>query len=82
MAEVAAPDRRVLHLQLHTLYGLGAPSPFMFLGQLLQRSRIGVAAGEDVFFIGAIRSGDKGCTVSGSIETWSAKAAWSATHAG
>lgn len=36
VAEVAAPDRRVLHLQLHTLYGLGAPSPFMFLGQLLQ----------------------------------------------
>lgn len=35
VAEVAAADRRVLHLQLHTLYGLGAPSPFMFLGQLL-----------------------------------------------
>lgn len=35
VAAVASPDRCVLHLQLHTLYGLGAPSPFMFLGQLL-----------------------------------------------
>lgn len=25
----------VLHLQIHTLYGLGQPSPFMFLGQML-----------------------------------------------
>ncbi len=25
----------VLHLQLHTLFGLGQPSPFMFLGQML-----------------------------------------------
>ncbi|WP_017671328.1 phosphoribosylformylglycinamidine cyclo-ligase [Blastomonas sp. AAP53] len=40
------------------------------------------AAGETVHRIGRIEQGDKGCTVSGSIETWSAKAAWSATHAG
>lgn len=40
------------------------------------------AAGETVHRIGRIQAGDKGCTVSGSIETWSAKAAWSATHAG
>ncbi|ESZ86009.1 MAG: phosphoribosylaminoimidazole synthetase [Blastomonas sp. CACIA14H2] len=40
------------------------------------------AAGETVHRIGRIDAGDKGCTVSGSIETWSAKAAWSATHAG
>ncbi|MFZ5665095.1 MAG: phosphoribosylformylglycinamidine cyclo-ligase [Pseudomonadota bacterium] len=40
------------------------------------------AAGETVHRIGRIDAGDKGCTVSGSIETWSAKSAWSATHAG
>jgi len=40
------------------------------------------AAGETVHRIGRIEPGDKGCTVSGSIETWSAKTAWSATHAG
>ena len=40
------------------------------------------AAGETVQRIGTIREGEKGCTVSGSIETWSARAPWSATHAG
>lgn len=40
------------------------------------------AAGETVYRIGRIDAGDKGCTVCGSVETWSAKAAWSATHAG
>lgn len=40
------------------------------------------AAGETIHQIGRIDAGDKGCTVSGSVETWSAKAAWSATHAG
>lgn len=40
------------------------------------------AAGETVHRIGRIHAGDKGCTVSGSAETWSAKSAWSATHAG
>ncbi|PXW76092.1 phosphoribosylformylglycinamidine cyclo-ligase [Blastomonas natatoria] len=40
------------------------------------------AAGETVHRIGRIEAGDKGCTVSGSVETWSAKTAWSATHAG
>lgn len=40
------------------------------------------AAGETVHRIGRVDAGDKGCTVSGSVETWSAKAAWSATHAG
>jgi nucleoside-diphosphate-sugar epimerase len=33
------PDPRLLHIQLHTLYGVGAPSPFMFLGQLLEAIR-------------------------------------------
>ncbi|WP_051481144.1 NAD-dependent epimerase/dehydratase family protein [Paraburkholderia nodosa] len=28
-----------LHLQIHTLYGLGAPTPFMFLGQILDAIR-------------------------------------------
>jgi phosphoribosylformylglycinamidine cyclo-ligase len=38
------------------------------------------AAGEQVFRIGAIESGRRGCTVSGSAETWSARAPWTATH--
>ena len=40
------------------------------------------AAGETVLRVGSIAAGDKGCTVTGSIETWSAQAAWSATHLG
>ncbi len=40
------------------------------------------AAGETVFRIGHIAEGEKGCTVKGSDETWSARAAWSATHLG
>ena len=38
------------------------------------------AAGETVYRIGHIAEGAKGCTVSGGSETWSAMAAWSATH--
>ena len=37
-------------------------------------------AGETVFFIGAIEPGERGCTVQGSEETWSARTAWEATH--
>ncbi len=40
------------------------------------------AAGESVSRIGDVAAGEKGCTVSGSVETWSAKSAWSATHNG
>jgi phosphoribosylformylglycinamidine cyclo-ligase len=40
------------------------------------------AAGETVHRIGYILKGEKGCTVRGSMETWSAKADWSATHHG
>jgi phosphoribosylformylglycinamidine cyclo-ligase len=40
------------------------------------------AAGETVHRIGHIAAGEKGCTVSGSVETWSAMGAWSATHNG
>ena len=40
------------------------------------------AAGETVLRVGHIAAGDKGCTVTGSIETWSAKVPWSATHLG
>jgi phosphoribosylformylglycinamidine cyclo-ligase len=40
------------------------------------------SAGEIVFPVGRIEAGDKGCTVRGSVETWSAKADWSATHLG
>ncbi|HEY0314519.1 MAG TPA: phosphoribosylformylglycinamidine cyclo-ligase [Allosphingosinicella sp.] len=39
-------------------------------------------AGEAVFQIGSIEPGDKGCTVSGSGGTWSARAEWSGTHYG
>jgi phosphoribosylformylglycinamidine cyclo-ligase len=37
-------------------------------------------AGETVHRIGHIAGGAKGCTVSGSAETWSARADWSAVH--
>ncbi|WP_186402323.1 phosphoribosylformylglycinamidine cyclo-ligase [Sphingopyxis sp. P1IMeth2] len=40
------------------------------------------AAGETVHRIGHIAAGEKGCTVSGDAETWSAMGAWSATHHG
>ena len=40
------------------------------------------AAGETVHRIGRIEAGDKGCTVSGTAETWSAREAWDATHNG
>ena len=39
-------------------------------------------AGETVFTIGRIESGEKGCTVHGSAETWSAREDWSASHHG
>ncbi|QJU58589.1 phosphoribosylformylglycinamidine cyclo-ligase [Sphingomonas sp. AP4-R1] len=38
------------------------------------------SAGETVFTVGRIVEGTRGCTVSGSVETWSAKAPWRATH--
>jgi phosphoribosylformylglycinamidine cyclo-ligase len=40
------------------------------------------AAEETVFRIGRIEAGDKGCTVSGSADSWSAMSSWSATHVG
>lgn len=39
-------------------------------------------AGETVHQIGTIKAGSKGCTVSGSTETWSARNDWTATHDG
>ena len=38
------------------------------------------AAGESVHRIGTIETGQRGCTVTGSAETWSARADWEATH--
>ena len=38
------------------------------------------AAGEQVARIGHIAEGPRGCTVTGSVETWSARAPWTATH--
>ena len=40
------------------------------------------AAGETVLPIGRIAKGEKGCTVSGSAGTWSARREWTATHRG
>ncbi len=40
------------------------------------------AAGETVFTIGTIKAGEKGCTISGSADCWSARQPWSATHHG
>ncbi len=40
------------------------------------------AAGETVFRIGTVEAGEKGCTVKGSADTWSARDTWSATHHG
>ena len=37
-------------------------------------------AGETVHVIGAIEPGERGCTVRGSAEAWSARAAWEAVH--
>ncbi len=39
-------------------------------------------AGETVHTIGHVEAGQRGCTVRGSTETWSARADWTATHAG
>jgi phosphoribosylformylglycinamidine cyclo-ligase len=38
------------------------------------------ATGETVFAIGRIEPGQRGCTVTGSIETWSARESWEAVH--
>lgn len=35
VAYVASADKPVVHIQIHTLYGVENPSPFMFLGQML-----------------------------------------------
>jgi phosphoribosylformylglycinamidine cyclo-ligase len=37
-------------------------------------------AGETIHVIGAIEGGQRGCTVSGSAEDWSAREAWEAVH--
>jgi phosphoribosylformylglycinamidine cyclo-ligase len=37
-------------------------------------------AGETVFRIGAVEEGQRGCTVFGPTDTWSARADWTATH--
>lgn len=39
VSAAAAAGRPAIHLQIHTLYGLGQPSPFMFLGQMLSAIR-------------------------------------------
>ncbi len=40
------------------------------------------AAGERAFVIGEVAAGARGCTVTGSGETWAARAPWSAVHLG
>lgn len=34
ISDVSAADKLAVHLRVHTLYGVGQPSPFMFLGQI------------------------------------------------
>ena len=41
-----------------------------------------IAAGEEVFVIGAVEAGPRGCTVIGADEVWSARGAWKASHVG
>ena len=38
------------------------------------------SAGETVHHIGAVEEGERGCTISGAAETWSAREAWSMTY--
>ena len=45
-------------------------------------SKMLVDAGEILFPIGRVEAGRRGCTVSGSAGTWSARDAWSASHLG
>jgi phosphoribosylformylglycinamidine cyclo-ligase len=40
------------------------------------------ATGETAFPIGIVVTGEKGCTVFGSAEAWSAREAWEAVHIG
>ena len=40
------------------------------------------AAGENVYRIGRIEPGERGCTVTGSAETWSAREDWTASYHG
>jgi phosphoribosylformylglycinamidine cyclo-ligase len=40
------------------------------------------AAGETVAKIGEVVEGEKGCTVFGSAEAWSAREPWEAVHIG
>jgi nucleoside-diphosphate-sugar epimerase len=39
VAEAASANHPAIHVRIHTLYGLGEPSPFMFLGQMLEAIR-------------------------------------------
>lgn len=39
VAEMAAAGQPVAHVRVHTLFGAGEPSPFMFLGQILTSLR-------------------------------------------
>lgn len=39
VSSVAAEGKPAIHVQIHTLYGVGQPSPFMFLGQMLAAIR-------------------------------------------
>ena len=52
VAELAAAGQPVTHVRVHTLFGGGAPSPFMFLGQILtalrQRTRFNMTLGNQL----------------------------------
>ena len=48
--------------------------------RLVAEGLSGERAGETVFTIGRVEAGPRGCTVSGSAETWWARSGWTATH--
>jgi nucleoside-diphosphate-sugar epimerase len=52
VAELAVAGQPVVHVRVHTLFGGGAPSPFMFLGQILtalrQRSPFNMTLGKQL----------------------------------
>ena len=59
--------------------GIGMAVVVAMVGAAAVRTAL-EASGETVFEIGRIEAGQTGCTVTGSTETWGARANWTATH--
>ncbi len=75
---------RILPDGCHAMVDADAwPLPRLFA--FLQAGAVHAAletAGETVHRIGSVQAGEKGCTVAGSAEIWSATSDWTATHHG